>query len=256
MPDNRYALLHELRVDGSVRGDVVALGSDVVLGSTAHVGGDVVAVFGSVERAPGAVVEGRTVALTSLAAMLTEGSGVDAARTRLGLRTVTVGFWLVMTTGLAALFPVWCRRGCLRAVREPSRTAIAGMLFVATLVAVIVALLGLGPVLSMPFVTAAVIAAVLAKGVGLALLGGLLGGSIVRLLTPRFVPVSVEVLVGVGLLLALRFVPGVGSALWTALSVVAVGVAAVTVLDRPVWLAEDWALIGSQQTGSADVRPD
>jgi hypothetical protein len=254
--ENRYALLEDLRVDESVRGDVVVLGADAVLANGARVGGDVVAVLGTVTREPGAVVQGRTVALTSLGALLTESTGINAGRTRIGLRLLTAGFWLLLATTLAAVLPVWCRRGCTLAVGAPMRTAVAAALFVATLVAGLVALLGLGPVLSMPLVTAVVLAAVVIKGIGLMLLGAFVGGKAVRRVTPRFAPVSVEVLIGVSLLLVLRFVPGVGSALWTAVSLVAVGVAAVTLLERPLMISPEWSMIGSRATGSAEVRPD
>ena len=244
---NRYALLEEVRVEDAVDGDVVALGSNVVLTSSARVGGDVVAVFGSVEVEPGAVVEGRTVALTSLAALLPERINGEVERNRFGIRALTAGFWLVLTTGLATLLPVWCRRGCRHVAAAPVRVAVFSVLSVATFVAVLVALLGLSPVLSMPLVTAAVLAAVLVKGAGLAVLGALIGGSLLGRLTPRLVPVSIEVFVGVAGLLMVRFIPWLGSPLWTAVSVLAVGMAALTVLERPLLAPASWTAIDPRQ---------
>ena len=52
-------------IDGVVEGDVIALSPQVRLGASARVRGDLVTLPGALERAPGAVVEGRQVTITT-----------------------------------------------------------------------------------------------------------------------------------------------------------------------------------------------
>src|SRR5271157_198710 len=58
------AILGNIVVDGTVKGDVVAVGGGVKLGEDASVGGDAVAIGRGLYRHPNAVVKGQTVSQT------------------------------------------------------------------------------------------------------------------------------------------------------------------------------------------------
>ncbi len=219
----RMAALVDLEVDGPVSGDVIVLAGDVELGPSARVEGHVIAVFGAVQADPAAQVEGRVLSVSSLATLTVTPVGPAASgRVELALRLLLVGLWLVVTTLLAFLIPARLRRPVALLPRLGLKVVAVGLLVVVTFVAALVAALGLGPALGVPLTAALFVLVLSLKILGLTLLGGHLGGLLWRRLG-RLAPLSAEVLVGVGLLLACRFVPILGEPLWTLVSVAALG---------------------------------
>ncbi len=219
--------MSDLSVNEQVEGDVVAIGGDVVLGPEAVVSGHAVSIFGKVHAEPGARVEGRVIALSSLASLTVDRvRGSDGRRADLGVKLLVAGVWLLITTLLAFLVPARVRRGAAILPQLALRAVVLGLMVALTLVAALVAVIGLGPLLGVPL--AVTIAAVFTAGkaFGLAVLGAGLGSVVLRRLVPsRMFPVTVNVFVGVGVILMARFLPVVGGAAWTLIVVVALGAA-------------------------------
>jgi hypothetical protein len=94
-----------------------------------------------------------------------------------------------------------------------------------------VAMLGMGPGFGVPLVVLVAVVFAAGKALGLAVLGGALGGLILRRL--RWRPLTVDVFLGVALLLLLRLLPVVGGVVWTVASLAALGAAATTLALAP-----------------------
>ncbi len=219
----RAAFVSDIVVDDEVAGDVVALGGDVRLGPGARVHGHVIAVFGRVDADPAAVVDGRVIAIRSLAALTTHPDQVPGTATAAAVRLLTAGGWLLITTGLALLFPFPVRANAELVPRLGWRAVVLGALAWITLVAALVASLGLGPAVGVPLATGLWLLFLAVKAVGLAVLGAALGAVVLRRILRRIPPPSAEVLVGVAVLLTIRLLPMVGGTAWTVVSVVALG---------------------------------
>lgn len=221
----RVAALESLRVEEKVEGDVVVLGGDVVLGREAHVEGHVVAVFGTVRLEEGARVDGRVVAVRSLARLTVDPRlEHQLPWLSLGLRLLTSGLWLLAATLLAWVGPRWMRSGVAMLEGRSFRMLVLGGLATLTVFAAMVAVVGLGPTLGLPLSVALLVVFLVAKGIGLAVIGGTVSTRLRRSLVPRSLPLSVDVLAGTAVILALRFLPVVGGALWSVVSVAAFGV--------------------------------
>jgi hypothetical protein len=231
----RVGALENLAVNDQVEGDVVVVGGDVHLGPRARVQGHVVSVFGTVTVDPGAEVEGRVIALSSLASpTLSSSEGVPDRRLGMAVRLAAAGGWLLATTLAAFLLPVRIRYGVWTLPSLGLKTVVLGALVAVTLVAALVAVVGMGPTLGVPLalVVAAVFLAV--KTVGLATLGCGLGGLLMgRIASGRSLPITAVVFVGVTVMMMARFLPLVGGFVWTALTVVALGVGVFTFALAP-----------------------
>jgi hypothetical protein len=229
---SRFSTMSELAINEPIEGDVVAIGADVVLGPSAEVSGHAVSVFGDVRVDPGATVGGRVIAVDSLASLTVDRVREPGGRrTDLGLRLLVSGCWLLATTLIAFLWPRFIRVGAAAVPDLGLRAVVLGVMVALTLVAALVAVIGLGPSMGVPL--AVTIAAVFTAGkaVGLATLGAGLGSLLLRRLIPgRLFPVTVTVFVGVAAMLMVRFLPAVGGVAWTLLVILALGaaVAAIT----------------------------
>jgi hypothetical protein len=246
----RAAVLSDLEINESVEGDVVVFGADLVLGAQARVTGDAIAVGGNVRVTPGAevgrhvvsvfgVVEidgdaeigGRVLSLSSLTSLAT-GAGV-AERPRqvsFAMRLLASGGWLLVTTGIAFLFPIRMRLAAWSVPGFGVRIPALGLMIALTAVASLLAALGLGPALGVPLVAALMVLFFIAKSLGLTVLGCVVGTWVLRWWVRHPLPISLEVFVGVLVLLALRFMPIMGETLWTLISIIALG-ASITVIS-------------------------
>ncbi|HSO22844.1 MAG TPA: hypothetical protein VLT81_08045 [Chondromyces sp.] len=215
--------------EASVSGDAIAVGGDVIVADGAVVGRHVVAMLGTAEVAQAARVGGRVLAFASLAT-LARGDTVEPrlARVDLGLRLLASGGWLLVTTGLAFLFPARMRYGAWALPALGFRVPALGTLVALTIVASLVAVLGLGPALGVPLVAALMTVFFAAKCVGLTVVGCTLGNAVLTRWLHHPLPISLEVFVGVLALLALRFLPAVGESLWTVVALVALGASIAT----------------------------
>ncbi|MCP4899221.1 MAG: hypothetical protein GY906_19835 [bacterium] len=220
----RIATLSSIVVDDSVEGDVIAIGGDIELRPGAKVDGHVVAVFGSVTRSPGAYVGGRTLAVSSLASLnLEPENGRQNSSLTLAVRLLTVGGWLLATTVLAMVLPYRMRHGAMMMRALGFRVLVLGAAAFVTLIAALVAMLGLGPKLGVPLAVAVMLVFVAAKAVGLTVIGAHFGSAILVRVSKRHFPLTIAVFLGVLVMAAVRFIPVVGGLMWTGLSVAALG---------------------------------
>jgi hypothetical protein len=204
-----------VRVEGTVLGDAVAFGEDVIVTSTGHVTGDAVSFGGRVRIEPGGRVDGDRVALASEdtpasasgLAMLAEKGGSwmhhMVRRTVLLLCLAGIGVLLL------GLFPDKVINTARGLERHPFRYGIAGLLLTGT--GVVVAGLLAITIIGLP------ISAFVILLLGLAwLLGFVALGQVVGDLLPvpeRFQGKVGAFLVGVCLLGAMSFVPYLGKLL-------------------------------------------
>jgi hypothetical protein len=246
----RAAVLTDLEVNESIEGDVVVFAADLVLGAQARVTGDaiavggnvtivpgaevgrhVVAVFGVVEMEGDAVIGGRVLSLSSLASLAT-GAGVAERphRVSFAMRLLASGGWLLVTTGIAFLFPIRMRLAAWSVPGLGVRIPALGLMIILTAVVSLLAALGLGPAFGVPLVAALMVLLFFAKSLGLTVLGCVMGTWVLRRWVRHPLPISLEVFVGVLVLLALRFMPFLGETLWALISLIALG-ASITVIS-------------------------
>lgn len=226
----KAAALTDLVINEKVDGDVVVIGGDALLGPTAEVRGHVVAIHGRVQLDPAATVDGRVISVSSLGGLQLEqvGDNVEVA-----VRLLVAGSWLLVTTLIAFLVPAKVRLGVWLVPSMGARVLVLGLLVFITLFAALVAVVGLGPTLAVPLLATLSVAFELVKAFGFAVLGGWFGGAVLHRVIERSLPVSFHVFLGVTLLLVARMLPVVGNAVWTVVSVVALGVAVFTVALAP-----------------------
>jgi hypothetical protein len=145
------------------------------------------------------------------------------------MHLLMAGGWLLVTTGLAFLFPTRMRFGAWALPTLGVKVPALGMMAGLTVVAALIAALGLGPAFGVPLVTGLMVVFFAAKAVGLTVIGCWLGAAVLRRWLRHPVPISVETYVGVLLLLALRFLPAVGDTAWTLISLIALGASVVVI---------------------------
>lgn len=226
----RAAALTDLVVNERVDGDVVVIGGDAIIGPDAEVHGHVVAMHGRVQLDPAAKVDGRVISVSSLGGLELEKVGEDV---EIAVRLLVAGSWLLVTTLIASLVPGKVRFGVWLVPSMGAKVPVLGVLVFITAFAALVAVVGLGPTLAVPLVASLAIAFELVKAFGLAVLGAWLGGWLVRRISSRPLPVSFHVFAGITVMLLARVLPVVGNVVWTALSVVALGMAVFTVAMAP-----------------------
>jgi hypothetical protein len=218
------AMFDDLHLNETVEGDVFAIGGNIYLGEQAHVRGHVVAVNGSVETAASTQVDGRTIAISSLATMtLDPDSPMHTPRLQAAVSLLLGGTWLLVTSLIATLFPSRLRHGVWLLPRMGWKILVIGLLAYITLIAGMVAVLGLGPALGVPLAITLVIVFLAGKAIGLTILGSYLGSWMVERWARRPLPYTIPVFIGVAALLALRLLPVAGSPIWTLVSHAAVG---------------------------------
>jgi hypothetical protein len=255
----RTSILSDLRIDDRVVGDVVVFGADIELGPDARVEGDAVAVGGDIRVAKGAVVTrhvvavfggvevpkdadigGKVLCFSSLATLLSTSSVRESSlHTNVSMRVLAAGGWLLVTTGLAFLFPTRMRYGSWALPSLGIKVPALGMMAGLTVFASLIAALGLGPVLGVPLVGGLMVVFFVARAVGLTVLGGWIGVMALKRRVRHPLPISLEVFVGVLVLLAVRFLPVIGETIWTLISLVALGASiAVLGVSTDHWRAE------------------
>jgi hypothetical protein len=246
---SKTAVLSDLTVNDRVAGDAIVFGADLDLGPGARVEGDavviggnvrvgdgaevtrhVVAVLGGAEVSKQADIGGKVLSFSSPATLLPASSDRRISLERdMPMRLLTAGGWLLVTTGLAFLFPARIRHAVWAVPVLGFKIPALGMLVGLTVVASLIAVLGLGPVVGVPMVAGLMVIFFAAKSVGLTVLGCWLGFVILRRWFHHPLPISLEVFVGVLVLLALRFLPFAGETLWTLTSLVALGASIVVI---------------------------
>jgi len=232
VPGRVVAVLADVRLEGRVAGDVAVWGGSLSFGPGGSVGGNVW-VFG------GEIVTPRAGALPIAGTIATPGrllelylaetrrapwaGGGRSAEVR-GLRILALSVWLLGTLLLLFLFSSPFARAVETAQRNWSGALFAGVLGVLTLfLAAATALTLLPAFLSVPLSLAVAALAIVAKIFGMGALFLLLGQKLVRSVAPPRRPVALTA--GFLALGALSLIPVVGPVVWSAASVVAVGIA-------------------------------
>lgn len=215
-----------------VTGDVVVVGGDLRLDGRAQVGGHVLAIFGGVHVAPGAVVKGRTLAFASLSSVVLMPGNETPLQVGLAVRLLTSGGWLLVTTALAFGLATRLRYGVWVLPRLGIRVLVLGLAAGITFFAAVVAVLGFGPTLGVPLAAGLTAVFFAVRAVGLTVVSGYLGGIVLRRLYRRPLPLTVEVFVGVFVLLLVRFLPLVGGVLWSVCSIAALGTGVIALVSN------------------------
>jgi hypothetical protein len=256
---SQTAVLADLVVDGPVDGDVVVFVADLVLGENARVTGDavavggdirlepgaevgrhVLAVLGTTEVSPAATVDGRVLSFASLASFVGVPGGEPASpRVSVAVRLLASGGWLLVTTGLAFLFPVRLRYGAWALPPLGHKVPALGVLVALTVTASLVAALGLGPALGVPLIAGLMVVFFAGKAAGLTVLSCAAGSFVLRRWLHHPLPITLEVFVGMLVLLALRFLPFAGETLWSLLSIMALGASVAVIGVGPGEAAAD-----------------
>lgn len=233
------AVLSDVRISSRVSGDVVVWGGSVTFSPSGYVEGNL-SVFGGDVHAP----EGRPLPVkgmvstpgTLLRLYLDEMHRApweeSHALLSRGLRLVALSAWLAVSLALLFCFASPFARAAASAETHWSGTLLAGALGVLSLLlATVAALALLPPALSVPIAILFGSLAVAAKVFGMGALFLLLGQKLVKSVAPAKRPAALAA--GLALLGAVSLLPFVGSLVWSAASVVAVGIAFLTRFGTP-----------------------
>lgn len=240
-PGRVVAVLSDVRIAARVSGDVVVWGGNVSFSPGGSVAGDLLVFGGSIDTPPDRAVpvEGRvSTPGTLLRLYLAEmrrapWDGVGAGSAVLsGLRLLALAAWLAVALGLLYLFASPMARAALSAEDDWSSALLAGALGVLTLFLAAGAALSLLPsALAIPIALASAAVAVVAKIFGMAVIFLLLGQRLVKSVAPARRPLALAA--GFAVLGAISLVPFVGALVWSAASIVAVGIALVSRFGTP-----------------------
>ncbi|MDX2436161.1 MAG: polymer-forming cytoskeletal protein [Acidobacteriota bacterium] len=256
---SQTAVLADLVVNGPVDGDVVVFAADLVLGSNARVTGDAVAVGGNVrvaagaevgrhvlavigaaEVSPEAMVSGRVLSFSSLASLAQAPDAAPSSpRVGFAVRLLASGGWLLVGTGLAFLFPVRMRYAAWALPPLGLKVPALGLVVALTFTASLVVALGFGPALGVPMIAGLMVVFFAGKAVGLTVISCAVGTAVLRRWLHHPLPISLEVFVGMLVLLALRFLPIAGETLWSLLSVFALGASIAVIGTGPGEMATE-----------------
>ncbi|MDH3253424.1 MAG: polymer-forming cytoskeletal protein [Acidobacteriota bacterium] len=254
--DTVAAVNGSVRVSGSVGGDIIVLGGDVLLQRSARVAGDVFVLGGRIETRAGAVIEGRSVSYPTLGAawlILLEGPSLglsSLSRVVVGAKMALLAAWL----GWSILLFAIAGREVLhtsQALRdEPFRSFLIGLSGVLSLFLTALLLSSLAAVvIGVPLLFLVIGIAAALKLWGLVAVFHAAGRVLVRdLLSRRWNPLNYA-MTGLLVLGGLKIVPYLGMWVWTAASLLGIGATLMTKFG----LQEPW-LQGpmTQKRGLAD----
>jgi len=237
---NVVGVLSDVRIDAPVSGNVIVWGGTARFGPKGSVEGNLSVFGGDVVFSPGrpAPVRGAISTPGSLLRLYLEemhrapwDGPVPLAAVR-GLRLVTLSIWLLGSLVLLYFFGSPFARAAVRAEEDWTGTLLAGALGVLTLSLAATAALALLPAaLSLPIALAFGAVAVAAKIFGMAALFLLLGQKILKNVSPARRPAALAA--GFAALAAVSLLPVVGPLVWSAASVVAVGIAFLSRFGSP-----------------------
>ena len=222
-------LLADVVVSSEVVGDVVAVGGDVELAPGAVVRGDVLALGGSAFGAGTAT--GRVVSLGGLSSPTSRQGGTAAW----GMAMLRVGAWVVLGTLLVLVAPRLLRSTGERVVERLWQTPLAGAFALLVWFVTIVFVLA---VAATPLGAACLLLGVglllLAKLLGVAAVAWVLGRAAAGWLPPAWRGELPRTGIAILLLSAFSVVPVLGPAVWLVVNVVGVGAVVGALLQRRV----------------------
>ena len=234
------AVLSDVRIAAPVSGDVVVWGGRVTFEPSGSVEGNLSVFGGGISAPEGKPLPVRGIVSTPgtlLRLYLDEThqppwkEGSHALLSR-GLRLIALSAWLAVSLVLLFCFASPFARAAAFAGDDWPRTLLAGALGVLTLLlASVSALALLPPPVSVPIAILFAGVAVAAKVFGMGALFLLLGQKLLQSVAPAKRPVALAA--GLAALGAVSLLPLVGSVVWSAASVVAVGIAFLTRFGSP-----------------------
>lgn len=240
-PGKVIAVLANVRIAARVSGDVVVWGGNVSFAPGGSVAGDLLVFGGTIEAPAGASlpVDGRVATPVSLLGIYldeTRRPPWDTSRAGAsilsGLRLVALSVWLAVALALLYFFSSPLSRAAMSAEEDWTGALAAGVLGVLTLFLTAGAALSLLPsAVAIPIALAAAALAVAAKVFGMAALFLLLGQKVLKSVAPARRPAALAA--GFVVLGGLSLVPLLGAVVWSAASIVAVGVALVSRFGTP-----------------------
>jgi hypothetical protein len=241
LPGRVVAVLADVRIAARVSGDVVVWGGNVSLAPGGSVAGDLLVFGGRIEAAPGArlPVEGRVSTPGSLLGIYLaemrrapwEGGSAGPSVVG-GLHLIALSVWLAVALSLLYLFASPLSRAAMSAEDDWTGSLAAGALGVLTLFLAAGAALSLLPsAVAIPIALASAAVAVVAKVFGMAALFLLLGQKLLKSVAPARRPAALAA--GFVVLGGISLVPFLGAVVWSAASIVAVGVALMSRFGTP-----------------------
>lgn len=243
-PGRIVVVLSDVRIAARVSGDVIVWGGHVSFAPGGSVAGDLLVFGGSIDAAPDRAipVEGRVSTPGSLLRLYLsemrrapwEGPGADTAPGSVlsGLRLLALAAWLTVALVLLYLFASPLARAALSAEQDWSSSLLAGALGVLTLFLAAGAALSLLPSsVAIPIALLSAAIAVVAKIFGMVAIFLLLGQKLVKSVAPARRPLALAA--GFAVLAGVSLVPFVGALVWSAASIVAVGIALVSRFGTP-----------------------
>ncbi|HWM94723.1 MAG TPA: hypothetical protein VN493_28475 [Thermoanaerobaculia bacterium] len=234
------ALEGSVEITGRVAGDVVVLGGDARLGPEARVGGDIFVLGGTIQASPGAHTAGRMVSYpTASSAMVTlvEGPSFGLGFTSplvVGTKLALLAAWAAL---LLLLFAATGRQLLETADgvrREPFRSFFTGLTGVlALLLTALFVSAFTGGLVGVPLLVLFVLLALILKLWGMVAVFYALGDWLARRLLhrPRMRPLNAAT-IGLLVLGILKFLPYVGTWVWTAATLIGIGAALSTKFGR------------------------
>ena len=227
------------RITGRVVGDVIVLGGDALLSSTARVEGDVFVLGGRLEAERGARIGGRSVSYPTVSSAwltLIEGPSLGLPATSpvvLGAKLALLAAWLTLTLFLMAT----SGRGVLstseHVTAEPFRDFVVG--FTAVLALLLTALFFsafAAAFVGVPLLVLVVLLALMLKLWGMVAVFHAVGEWLAsRILRRRLLPLNCAVL-GLLALGGIKLIPWVGTWVWTVATFIAVGASLSTKFGR------------------------
>jgi hypothetical protein len=239
------AVLSDLRIAAPVEGDVVVWGGSVTFEPSGFVEGNLSVFGGGVSAPEGSPLPVRGLVSTPGTLLRLyldethrppwqEGSHVLLSR---GLRLIGLSVWLAVSLALLFFFATPFARAAASAESEWLRTLLSGALGVLTLLlASVSALALLPPPLSVPIVILFGGVAVAAKVFGMGALFLLIGQKLLQSVAPGKRPAALAA--GLAALGAISLLPFVGSIVWSAASIAAVGIALLSRFGAPRYRVE------------------
>ena len=241
LPGRVVAVFSDVRIAARVSGDVVVWGGTVTFAPGGSVAGDLLVFGGTIEASPDRAlpVEGRVstpgtllrLYLSEMRRAPWEGSGA-ATSVLSGLRLLALAAWLAVALAILFLFSSPLSRAAMSAEKDWSGSLLAGALGVLTLFLAAGAALSLLPSgVAIPIALASAAVAVVAKVFGMVAIFLLVGQRLVKSVAPSRRPLALAA--GFALLAGLSLVPFVGALVWSAASIVAVGIALMSRFGTP-----------------------
>ena len=233
------AINGSVRLVGRVEGDVIVMGGDAVLGDGAVVEGDVFVLGGRLESHQGARIDGRAVSYPSVSSAwltLLEGPSLGLSSVSpvvVGAKLALLAAWLALALLLFATSGHGVLSTSDAVTLEPLRCFLVGLTGVVTLAftSLFFSAFASG-VIGLPLLVLVVLMALLLKLWGMVAVFHALGRWVAKVVFRRLLlPLNCAVL-GLLVLGGLKFVPWVGTWVWTAATLIGVGASLTTKFGR------------------------